>query len=575
MSPVDQDGFTVLALDIGTVHTRALLFEVVEEAYHFIASSVTQTTNFAPVGNLLVGVFDAIRQLQELTGHTLLSQRGDLIIPSQVDGEGVDRLFIAYSIGDPLKVATFGLIGDVSQLSVNRLAATIPGKIVETVGLNDPRPIQKQIDDTLLAEPDLILLAGGTDRGASRSVKKMANLVTTVLQLIPQSERPPVLFAGNQLLDKTMQETIGAYTQFVNTANIRPDMEHEELEQASEDLSKLITSIHSNKIEALKQLTPICSDAPCLSATAIGRITRFLSKVGDPEKGALAIDLGAASTIAASASAGVLSLNVFQVGSAQGFEKFLKATPFEEISQWFPAGTLIEDARDQLWQKTLFPASIPITHEALAVEQAAYRQLLRYIMREMAARNALQENGYETILCSGAAITQGTNPNQLLMMLLDGLQPKGVSTLILDSHSILSTMGAIARSIPVLPVQVLESSAFTNLATVVSVDSSLRAGSQVLRARMTYKDGKVRETAVKQGSLAVLPLRTGEEAVLDLELSRLAHVENSELAETHFKVNGGLCGLVIDARGRPIKLPNNPNIRGELFSRWNSMLNGK
>jgi hypothetical protein len=216
-----------------------------------------------------------------------------------------------------------------------------------------------------------------------------------------------------------------------------------------------------------------------------------------------------------------------------------------------------------------------MTHEALAVEQAAYRQLLRYIMREMAARNALQENGYETILCSGAAITQGTNPNQLLLMLLDGLQPKGVSTLILDSHSILSTMGAIARSIPVLPVQVLESSAFTNLATVVSVDSSLRAGSQVLLARMTYKDGKVRETAVKQGSLAVLPLRTGEDAVLDLELSRLAHVENSELAETHFKVNGGLCGLVIDARGRPIKLPNNPNIRGELFSRWNSMLNGK
>jgi hypothetical protein len=575
MSPVNQDGYSVLALDIGTVHTRALLFEVVEESYHFIASTLTPTTNSTLVENILIGVFDAIRQLQELTGHIVLSQQGDLIIPSQVDGEGVDRLYIAYSIGSPLKLATFGLISDVSQLSVNKLASTIPGRIVETINLNDPRPLQKQIDDVLLAAPDLILFAGGTNNGASRSVKKMAAHIISILQLIPQDERPPVLFAGNQLMEKTIKDTISAYTQFTSTENVRPDMEHEELEQASEDLSKLVTGIHSNEIDALKQLLPLCSDAPCPSATAIGRITRFLSKVGDPDKGVLAIDLGAASTITASASAGNLAQNVFPVGSAQGFEKFLRGTSFIEISQWFPLGTNLEDARDQLWQKTLFPASIPMTHEALAVEQAAYRQLLRYIMRELVSRKAVHENGYETILCSGAALTQGANPSQLLMMLLDGIQPRGISTLILDSHSILSTMGAIASSLPVLPVQILGSSAFANLATVVSTESSLRAGSPALRARLTYNNGKVREVVVKAGSLAVLPLRTGENAVLELELNRLVQVENTELADTHFKVNGGLCGLVIDARGRPIKLPVNLNVRGELFSRWNSMLTGK
>ncbi len=117
----------------------------------------------------------------------------------------------------------------------------------------------------------------------------------------------------------------------------------------------------------------------------------------------------------------------------------------------------------------------------------------------------LSSNGYETLLCSGMALTQATTPRQLLMMLLDGLQPRGISTLILDSHSILSTLGAISRTLPLLPVQVLESSAFTNLATVVSTFSNLRPGALALHARLEYADGKSRTVDVKQGSLAVLP----------------------------------------------------------------------
>jgi hypothetical protein len=173
------------------------------------------------------------------------------------------------------------------------------------------------------------------------------------------------------------------------------------------------------------------------------------------------------------------------------------------------------------------------------------------------------------------ALTQAATPNQLLMMLLDGLQPRGLTTLILDSNSILSTLGAISRTLPLLPVQVLESSAFTNLATVVSTLSNLRPGSPALHARLDYGGGKSREVDVKQGSLAILPLRTGESATLELELNRGVQVEAIDLTDTHYKVNGGLCGLVIDARGRPLKLPQNPGIRAELLSRWEVMLNVK
>lgn len=575
MSPQNQEALTVLALDIGSVHTRALLFEVVEESYRFIAAGVTPSTNDAPINDIIIGALEAVKQLQEITGRIFLSPQNSLISPSQAGGEGVDRLYVAYSVGRKIRVATFGLMADVSMQSINKLAAFLPAELVESVCLNDPRTLQQKMDDVLHAQPDLFLFAGGTDRGASRSVNKMANLIEAILQLMPQSSRPQVIYSGNQLLAKTMRESIGAFTKFTSTANIRPMMDEEDLDQAAEDFARIVTEIHGREKEGLARLGAMSNDQPSPSSLAIGRITRFLSKVGDPEKGVLTIDLGASATIAASAQQGNLSLNVLPYGSGQGFADFLEHTPFSEILQWFPGGTDAHAASDMLWQKTVFPASVPMTREALDVEQAATRVLLQTLMKDLEKRGALLPQGYETILLSGAALTQAASSAQLLLMLLDGLQPKGISTLILDSHSILATLGAVARTLPILPVQVLESAAFANLATVISTESNVRVGVPLLKAHITYKDGKSREVTVKQGALVMLPLRTGESARLELDISRLAQIGASELLDSEFKVNGGLCGIVIDARNRPLKLPTNPAIRSELFSRWNAMVSPK
>lgn len=568
MSPNSQEALSILALDIGTANTRALLFDVVEESYHFIAAGITPSTYEAPISDISSGVLDAIKQLQEITGRILVNQKSNLIIPSQAGGEGVDRLFLTYSAGSQLKIATFGLMNDISLQSINKLAATLNGKIVQSISINDHRTIHDQIDETLISRPDLILFAGGTDRGATRSVKKMANLIAAIVQLFPQEQRPPVIYSGNQLLVKPIKEILEPFTKVTSTVNVRPEMDNEELDQAAEELSTTVTQIRLKQIGGLAHLTPICSDAPCPSAIAIGRIVRFLSKVGDPEKGILAIDLGAGSTSTASAFAGKLELNVLPFGSAHGFENFLKSVQFNDIAQWFPPEIQIENARDQLWQKTLFPGSLPVTQEGLIVEQAAVRQMLRTIMRELAARGALVANGYESIILSGSALTQLGSPAQLLLMILDGLQPKGISTIILDSHAIIPALGAAARIIPIMPVQVLETTTFTNLATVISVVSSARTGTSILQARLVSSDKKAQTIEVKQGNIIRLPLKIGETATLELQTTHDAQIEALELSEASYKVKGGLCGLVIDARGRPLKLPANITQRGELINGW-------
>ena len=69
-SLVDAD--SLLAVDVGTVTTRAALFDVVEGHYRFIASGHASTTAAAPFRDVSEGVRQAIENLQTITGRKFL-----------------------------------------------------------------------------------------------------------------------------------------------------------------------------------------------------------------------------------------------------------------------------------------------------------------------------------------------------------------------------------------------------------------------------------------------------------------------------------------------------------------------
>jgi uncharacterized protein (TIGR01319 family) len=572
MSPVPLEPLSILAIDIGTVHTRAFLFDVVEDSYHLIASGSTRSTHEPPLGDINIGVLNTVRQLQEVTGRVFLSQKNTLIVPSQAGSEGVDRFFVSHSFGPFIKIATFGLSNDVSLKAINKLAATTYGTIVQSIGINDKRTLNDQIDDVVNAAPEMILFAGGTDRGSSRAVKKMSNLIAAILQLIPAEQRPWIIYSGNQVLYKSIKEQLGSYTKIADTVNIRPATDEDKLSAVTNELADLFTNLRGEQYGAIKRITPECSDSPCPSATGVGRIVQFLSEVGDPEKGIMAVDVGAGSSTIASASAGKLDLNVFPVGIGPAFKPFLESTPFEQISRWFPAGVSLEEARDQLWQKTVFPRNLPESPEGLAVEHAAVKQLLFSLMTSMADRGLLVANGYDTILCSGMPLTQMGTPDQLLMMLLDGLQPIGISTFVLDKYNLLPSLGAAARISPLMPIQVLESTAFINLATVIGVKSSAKPGTTLMRVKYALQGEETHSLMVKQGALIKIPFKPGVKAAIQIQPTRQAQIDSSALTDSAFRINGGLCGLIIDARGRAIKLPTDNAKRCQTLQTWTDAL---
>ena len=90
----------------------------------------------------------------------------------------------------------------------------------------------------------------------------------------------------------------------------------------------------------------------------------------------------------------------------------------------------------------------------------------------------------------------------------------------------------------------------------------------VLRARLTYDNGTEARADVKYGSLELLPLPTGQSARLTLQPQRGADVGFGPGRGGTVSVSGGAMGVVIDGRGRPLALPDDPVRRRELIKKW-------
>ena len=86
-----------------------------------------------------------------------------------------------------------------------------------------------------------------------------------------------------------------------------------------------------------------------------------------------------------------------------------------------------------------------------------------------------------------------------------------------------------------------------------------------MRAKIAFDLGGELEVEVKYGSLEMLPLPLGEKARLELKLRRGIRMgRNGGTIE----VDGGAVGLVIDARGRPLRLPADPEACRQQVQQW-------
>jgi hypothetical protein len=233
-----------------------------------------------------------------------------------------------------------------------------------------------------------------------------------------------------------------------------------------------------------------------------------------------------------------------------GLSAVLQAPGLDDVARWVPFDLSESAMRDYLFQKSLRPGMLPMTPETLAIEHAAARQVLRIAMQRTQERWPNMSLAFDRIFLSGAVLGQAPSPTQSMLIALDGLQPVGMTIFLLDPHGLTQALGAIAASNSVLPVQVLDAGAYLNLGSVIVPLSDARPGATVLKIRIAYEQGGEEQVDTYGG------------AVLDPARPR----------QKNYKIIGGICGVVVDTRGRPIRLPEDAARRRETLQRWAHVL---
>lgn len=557
---------SLITLDIGNTITRALFFDVVSGKYRFVASASAPTTAGAPLFDVTEGAWRAIEELQHITSRTFLSEKEGLIIPSTKDNQGVDIMAATMSAGNPISVVTVGLLDNVSLLNTQYLAHTTYSKIIAEISLNDRRTSSDRINLLTEKRPDLIIITGGTNKGASKSLLNILESIGLSSYLLEESQRPHILYAGNEELQEEVKSGLEKISKLRIAPNIQPVLGKENIYPAQNELNEIYKDVRKKQTGGIREVLSWTDGNFTSTASALGRVIRFLSEKYEPEKGVMGIDIGSYATILAVASSGEETLRVFpELGVGAGCTGVLKESSLEEITRWLPLKLAKQDVRDYIYTKSAYPASLPTESEHLEIEIALAKQALRIASkktipslykRSTASRSTASSSlmpPIEPIIGLGRILTQAPTRSQSLSILLDGIQPTGVTTLALDQNDLLPGLGAASDINPLLTVQVIESNTFLNLGTIIAPIGYARPGTPILRIRVNREDGRTFTREIKFGSLTVLPIELGEKVSLHLRPLHRFDVGMGGPGKSG-KVNavGGSLGIIIDARGRPL-----------------------
>ncbi|MCA9911209.1 MAG: glutamate mutase L, partial [Anaerolineae bacterium] len=126
---------SILAVDFGNVHTRAVLIDLVDGTYRPVGYSEVATTAGFPHGDVNIGMVRALHQISHGTGRQLLHPDETVLSPELPDRSGVDSFLVTTSIGRPMRTVMIGLTRDMSVASALRAVAGTYVQVVETLTL--------------------------------------------------------------------------------------------------------------------------------------------------------------------------------------------------------------------------------------------------------------------------------------------------------------------------------------------------------------------------------------------------------------------------------------------------------
>jgi len=576
-----RPSITVVGLDIGRINTRSALFGNVEGKYT-LQGSGTAPTGLGPDLSLGSGIEEAVQNLQAQVERILLKPSDKSLRQADRYSLRMDQVVSVVSAGPWMNAAMLGLTAKGSSRACKMLLDSLPLEDAGTFSLAAQAHEMDVIEKLVQSHPDFLIISGGEDAGAEKPLLRWVEVSRMICLLLPSAARPVILFAGNPIVKEAVRRRLEPITRLYVLPNLRPEEGKEDLIPAQRTLDQEINRKWREILPGWIDLASPSNLAVATTGFTLSRMVRYLSQIKtNPQessvtRGVMALNLGGGSTTLTAGVAG-------QSGSLmqkrwEYLEREEQESVMRSVHRWTAVPISFEDVHQFLSNQPLYDSIMPDTPKNLALSQAYARVRLQQAINAFASSHPWYQglyNCYEPIIASGSVLTQAPTPGQAMLIPLDGVQPRGITTVVLDKYHILPLLGLIGETDTLLPVHLLASSAFTNLGTVIVPTSDAQEGEVILKVHVEVESGKNYSVDISQGDLRRLVIPPGSPAILDLVPEPHTYVGFGDRGKGgRLKVIGGVNGVVIDARGRPIRLPQENAARVAKLHQWQSILGG-
>lgn len=602
MMPVlDPDQINVvLATDCGSTTTKAILIEKVDGHYRQTFRGEAPTTVEQPVADVTVGVINAATEVGELAGRRLVDDEGRIIRPARIGGdgrpEGCDIYISTSSAGGGLQMLVTGVVREMTAASAKRAALGAGAIVMDVIASNDKRRPHEQIQRIRELRPDMILMSGGTDGGTTTHVVQIAELIAPAR---PQPRfgsnyRMPIIYAGNREAAELVRQTFDDSVELSVVDNLRPVLERENLGPARDAIHDLFLEHVMAHAPGYDKLID-WADAPIMPTPgAVGNILQRIASTRGIN--AVGVDIGGATTDVFSVFGGVFNRTVSaNLGMSYSISNVCAEAGLDQILRWVHLEMDERELRNRVKNKMIRPTTIPQTLEALVFEQAVAREALRLAYqqhREFATtlkgvqqqrtvgdtfsqqtggQSLVDNMKLDLLVASGGVLSHAPRMEQTAAMLIDAFEPEGFTELAKDSIFMMPHLGVLASVHERAALEVFEKDCLIGLGWCVAAKGTGKAGSPCFKFEVAGASLQQRGE-LRCGDIRLLRLPPGESAKVTVEPVRGFDCGGGPGQRVEREVRGGLVGLILDARGRPLTLPVDPAVRRATVAGWVAQL---
>ena len=585
-----QEMRSILATDCGSTTTKAILIEKRGDEYHLVVRGEAPTTVEAPVEDVTAGVINAITEVEELAGRKLLKD-GQIIKPQQ-GSEGVDLYISTSSAGGGLQMMVAGVVRNLTGESAERAALGAGAIVMDVIASNDKRLPHEKIERIRHLRPDMLLLSGGIDGGTTSHVAELAEIIEAAnpKPRLGVTYELPVIYAGNKDAREVVGERLGGKMALEIVDNLRPVLERENLMPTRLKIQDQFLEHVMAHAPGYRKLIS-WTDAPIMPTPgAVGAIMQTIAAQQDIE--VVGVDIGGATTDVFSVFKNQEGEAVFNrtvsanLGMSYSISNVLAEAGMENVLRWVPFDIDVSELGNRIKNKMIRPTTIPQTLEELIIEGAIAREALRLAFdqhkrlavelrgvqqqRTISEAFSQSETGgtlvdmlsLDLIVGSGGVLSHAPRRNQAMLMMIDAFQPEGVTHLAVDSIFMMPQLGVLAQVNEVAATQVFERDCLIHLGTCIAPVGVAASGD--LGVTIT---GDLTET-VPFGELRLYPLGVGEKARVTIQPDRRLDMGAGRGQPIEAEVEGGVVGLVVDTRGRPLEVSTASTERVALLNKW-------